>query len=340
VAHDLIPPPSPAGRPDPDAHGPLREPAGGGSGGSGGSGSSQGRGGLWSGEEEATRTRGAAALAAADPASASRPALDEAAAVAGARHVASPYRSRFGFVIGALIGIALAVVGGGILLATWHTGPNVPSGWSAWKPTADDRYAAARQIADHVGPRYRLGDGDQLVAVQAGPLEVANFPLSVALRSSPTGGNIQLLDGKGVMYTLNGLGPRGSIARGTPSEERHLLLRREALELALYTFRYRSDVDMVVALLPPPPPDKSTAATTTANQQTQALFFRPGDLRGELATPLATTIPKRTPRPETLALNGPEAQRIDAITRPNLFLASFQLGQDSHAFLVLDRPPR
>ena len=132
------------------------------------------------------------------------------------------------------------------------------------------------QIADHVGPEYRLGDGDQLVAVQAGPLEVADLPLSVALRSSATGGNIQLLDGKGVMYTLNGLGPRGSIARGTPSEERHLLLRREALELALYTFRYRSDVDMVVALLPPPPPDKGTTATTTARQQTQALVLPAG----------------------------------------------------------------
>jgi hypothetical protein len=333
VANDLIPPPSPAGRPDPDARTPVGGPATDSGSDSGGS------GGLWSGEKEATRRRGAAALAAADPASASRPALDEAAAVAGAERVTAPYRSRFGFLLGALIGIALAVVGGAVVLATWSSGPDVPSGWSAWRPTAHDRYAAAQQIANHVAPRYRLGDGDQLVAVQAGPLEVANFPLSVALRSSPTGGNIQLLDGKGVMYTLNGLGPRGSIARGTPSEERHLLLRREALELALYTFKYRTDVDMVVALLPPAPPDKSTA-TTGSDQQTQALFYRPGDLRSELAVPLTRTIPKRTPRPETLSLNGPEAQRIDALTRPNLFLASFQQGQDAHAFLVLDRPPK
>ena len=92
---------------------------------------------------------------------------------------------------------------------------------------------------------------------------------------------------------------------------------------------------MVVALLPPPPPDKGTTATTTANQQTQALFYRPGDLRGELATPLRSTISARTPRPETLPLSGPEAQRIDALTRSNLFLASFQQGQDAHAFLVL-----
>jgi hypothetical protein len=284
--------------------------------------------------------RGAAALAAADPAAAAAPALDEAAAVARARRASSPYKTRFGFVFGALIGVALAAVSAGVLLAMWSSEDSAPEGWSVWRPTADDRFAAARQIAEHVGPRYRLGDGDQLVAVQSGPLEIANLPLSVALRSAAPGGDIELIEGEGVMYTLNGLGPRGSIIRGTPSEERHLLLRREALELALYTFRYRDDVDMVVALLPPPPPPGGTTTSTSpTDQQTQALFFRPGDLRSELNTPLHLTIPPRTPRPETLTLGGPEAQKIEALTRSNLFLASFQQGQDARAFLVLDRPP-
>jgi hypothetical protein len=334
VAGDLIPPPSPAGRPDPDAPAgsretppSRREP------------DRRGGGSLWSGEEEATRTRNAAALAAADPAAAAGPALDEAAAVAGARHVTSPYKSRFGFVMGALIGIALAAVATGALLVAWSSGSSAPSGWSAWKPTADDAVAAAKQIAEHVGPRYRLGDGDQLVAVQSGPLEIANLPFSVALRSAANGGDIELIDGRGVMYTLNGLGPRGSIAGGTPSEERHLLLRREALELALYTFRYRDDVDIVVALLPPAPPERTTTASAQP-QQTQALFFRPGDLAGELDVPLANTIPPRTPRPETLPLGSPEARRIEDLTRSNLFLASFTQGQDASAYLVLDRLPK
>jgi hypothetical protein len=248
----------------------------------------------------------------------------------------SPFRSRFGFLLGALIGVALAAIVGGVLLTTWSSGPSVPAGWSAWKPTADDRFDAVRQIADHVGPLYRLGDGNQLVAVQAGPLEIAHVPLSVALRSSANGGDIQLIDGKGVMFTLNGLGPRGSIARGTPSKERHMLLRREALELALYTFQYRDDVDMVVALLPPAPPGFDPTQT---DSRTQALFFRPGDLRSELNVPLDRTLPPRTPRPETLSLNGAEAHKIEALTRSNLFWASFQQGQDAHAFLVLDRMP-
>jgi hypothetical protein len=334
MAHDLIPPPSPAGRPDPDAPTPGREPSREPPRGSGAS-----QGGLWSGEKEATRLRGAAALAAADRAAAARPAVAEADAVAGAVAVPSPYKSRFGFVLGALIGVVIATVAAGVLLATWSSGSSAPQGWSAWHPTADDDVKAAEQIADHVGREYRLGDGDQLVGVRAGPLEIAGLPFSVALRSSATGGDVQFIDGKGVMYTLNGLGPRGSILGGTPSEERHLLLRREALELALYTFRYREGVDIVVALLPPPPPDESVAATTEP-PPTQALFFRPGDLRAQLDVPLRHTIPAKTPRPETFSLDGIEARRIEDLTRSNLFLASFQQGQDARAYLVLDRLPK
>ena len=97
--------------------------------------------------------------------------------------------------------------------------------------------------------------------MQAGPLEVFDVPLEVALRTAPQGGDIDFVDGNGLMYTLNGLGPKGSVRGGKPSEERHLLLRREALELALYTFRYVEDVDLVVALLPP---RKMTAAEEKA----------------------------------------------------------------------------
>jgi hypothetical protein len=142
------------------------------------------------------------------------------------------------------------------------------------------------------------------------------------------------------MYTLNGLGPKGSVRGGKPSEARHLLLRREALELALYTFRYVEDVDLVVALLPPKPPEKKKDGTTatTEDTPTQALFFRPGDLEPQLEIPLRATIPATTPRPETIP--AAESRRIDALTRGNLFLASFQQGQDQKAFLVLDRLPR
>ena len=246
--------------------------------------------------------------------------------------------------LGALLGIAVATLAIGAAVYVGTTGNNgAPDGWSAWKPDSEDGADAAKQIATHVGRKYRLANGNQIVGVQGGPLEVFDVPLEVALRTAPQGGNIDFIDGNGLMYTLNGLGPRGSVRGGKPSEARHLLLRREALELALYTFRYVKDVDLVVALLPPKPPeekktkDGTAAASSADDSPTQALFFRPGDLEPQLEIPLGATIPPQTPRPETIA--GAEARRIDALTRGNLFLASFQQGQDQKAFLVLDRLP-
>ena len=237
-------------------------------------------------------------------------------------------------------------VGGDVRSVTWLAGRMV--GYAAMAPQRvdlSDRIEDPERRAaeeDRVMERfaklgYRLGDANQLVAIQSGGLEIAGRPLSVALRAAPVGGDIHLLEGHGVMYTLNGLGPNGSIKTGEPSEERHLLLRREAVELTLYTFRYAEDVDMVVTLLPPRPPAKGEPASATPVPPVQALFFRPGDLAGELDVPLAATIPPATPRPETFPKTGPEAQRIETLTGSNLFTATFQQDQDASAFLVLER---
>jgi hypothetical protein len=246
-------------------------------------------------------------------------------------------------VLGALIGIAIATlaVGAAVYVGT-DANNGAPKGWSTWKPDTDDGVKASHEIATHVGRKYRLDDGNQIVGVQGGPLEVFDVPLEVALRTAPQGGDIDFINGKGLMYTLNGLGPKGSVRGGKPSEARHLLLRREALELALYTFRYVKNVDLVVALLPPKPPTKTknkdgTTTTSTEDSPTQALFYRPGDLEPQLEIPLRATIPAKTPRPDTIP--AAESRRIDALTRGNLFLASFQQGQNQKAFLVLDRLP-
>jgi hypothetical protein len=338
MARDLIPPPSPAGRPGSSAEAErerareLEEQR------------QKQRGGLWhhSPEEKATSHAGADALAA-----------DGSPATAGTAGPTSradtPFRSRFGLVLGALLGLAIATVaiGAAVYVGT-GSGNGAPDGWSGWKPTTDDGAQAAKQIAEHVGHKYRLSDGSQIVGVQGGPLQInalgLTVPLSIAMKTAPQGGDINFIDGKGLLYTLNGLGPKGSVRGGKPSAQRLLLLRREALELALYTFRYVSNVDEVVALLPPPPPAKATAkkgaaaAAAPASDKPTALFFRPGDLAPQLEIPLGATIPPRTPRPETIP--APEAHRIDALTRGNLFQASFQQGQDQKAYLVLDRFPQ
>ena len=52
---------------------------------------------------------------------------------------------------------------------------------------------------------------------------------------------------------LCGLGSECSIATGTRDRARERLVRREALELALYTFKYVPSVNAVIAYMPPPP---------------------------------------------------------------------------------------
>ncbi len=176
-----------------------------------------------------------------------------AAPAVAASHAEPPHAPRFQFLTGALIAIAVAaVVGAGLLVFGGSDSGqrSQASGWSSWEPNGDK--TGTQQIADHTGGQYRLPDGHQLVLVEGGPMEVAGLPLTVALRQAPAqGGDIKLFEDKGVLYRLCGLGPNCAIASGKPSRRRHLLLRREALELALYSFRYLDGVKQVVVLMPP-----------------------------------------------------------------------------------------
>lgn len=244
-----------------------------------------------------------------------------------------PQAARFQFVLGAMIavavagllllGIALVDSNGSNTQTISITGPQ----WSAWAPH-EGGIDGPTQIAEHVGAQYKGKDGRQLVAVTGGPLEVAGLPLTVALRQTALqGGRIQLFDGKGVLYRLCGLGEKCAIASGKPSTERHLLLRREALELALYSFRYLKGVNQVVVFMPP----------KKGEDPSQALFFRPQDVAQELGRPLSATLPGRTPTVSSVTTS-PNAALIDKLTFQSLFQFSLtQANQDARAFLVLDK---
>jgi hypothetical protein len=204
----------------------------------------------------------------------------------------------------ALIGIgAGAIATVALLLGTQRDGgPALAANWSQWQPGTARMVEGAREIADHVGPRYRLDDGERLAAVRSTPLD-----LGVAVR--PSGGEIQLLEGDGLMFELD----------GPPAEDHGRLLLREALELALYSFRYLDDVTMVAVRLP----------------QSKAVFYRPGDLLDELQIPLDRTLSPRTPRPSTMG--EAEAARVDSLTLRNLFLASVRR-LEGERYLVLVEP--
>ena len=135
-----------------------------------------------------------------------------------------------------------------------------------------------------------------------------------------------------------------------PSKARHRLLRREALELALYSFRYLPDVTMVVTLLPPAPAkaerigaarrQKAASPRRTRPSRAvsaQALFYRPGDLEPQLAGPAALHDGARGRRRST-GSPARRRSRIDSLTMSNLFECERAQGQDGRAYLVLERP--
>src|SRR4051812_7819578 len=230
----------------------------------------------------------------------------------GGPRVPPPHASRFNFLYGALAALGIAAVAAAVVALAGggrHDEASLVS-WSSWRPT-DSAVGGANQIADHVEGRYRLS-GRQLVQVKASGLDFEGVPLTVALRETPAqGGDIRVFDGDGLIYRLCGLGANCAIDFGKPSTQRLLLLRREALELALYSFRYL-DVDQVVVFMPPAPKAKPS----------QAVFFRRGDVARQLARPLTASLGARTPSVRTIT-RAADTSLVDRLTG----LFSFSLTQ-------------
>lgn len=235
------------------------------------------------------------------------------------------YRLHFG--VGYLaLGVVLGAAAVGLAFFL-SSGTKSVGNWSSWQPSIDGE-PGAHQIAQHVGHVYRLPGGQQLVTVLASGPTVQDLPLrAVAVRPPATerASDISIYNAKGgIMYILCGLGANCAISTGKASLERARLLRREGLELALYTFRYGGDVSSVTAFLPP------KAGSTT----TYTLFFRKSDLREQLRQPLAETIPP-VPRITPDTLKPAEAKRIDALTGNHVYEYKFQQAGDGSPILVL-----
>jgi hypothetical protein len=255
----------------------------------------------------------------------------QTAAGPSARPPAAPtphlHRQRFLVAYG-LLAIALGAAAAGVVVALGATrGHTAP--WSAWRPTAGG-LSAARQIAQHVSPTYRLPGGGQLVDVIAKAPSVSpgsqTIPVHyIAIRGTKGKGDqiIDVSSSNSVMFSLCGLGPSCAIATGTASVARGRLVRREILELALYTFKYAGGIDNVIAFMPP----KKGAAPQ------YVVYLRKPDLTAQLREPLTATLATKTPLPN--AIPAREVSLVDATTESRLYSFTLSQAQQGDAILVL-----
>ena len=263
---------------------------------------------------------------------------EQALVLARRRAEAKVPRHRFGL---AYLLLA-ALLGAGVGLFVVFLSDNGSSGgqkWSTWKPTQSG-VQRLDEIAKNVGREYALPNGRQLVGVLSTPPVVQGQQTPVPLRAIAvrTGLAGETSDdasfygaGDAWAYVLCGFGNSCAIAEGKPSVQRYDLLRREALELALYTFKYDKSIQSVLAYMPP-------AQNANANGQSTSslIFLRRKDLKGALSDPLRTTIapPKTNIKPGQMT--AAELARVRRLTDSRVFNFNFQQLADGTAIVVLD----
>jgi hypothetical protein len=240
---------------------------------------------------------------------------------------AQPHRGRFAVIYGVLALTLAAAVAGIVVFAGRSIDPG-PT-WSSWKPSGGGQ-GAAKQIAAHVSRSYRLPSGKQLVDVIAKAPSVSpsnqQIPIHYVVVRGTKGAEDKIVpvsSGDSVMYSLCGLGTSCSIASGKPSVERGTIVRRQILELALYTFKYVDGMKSVIAFMPP----------ALGTQPQYVVYLEKTDVEDNLKTPLLRTLGRKVPLPSTITRR--EQQTIDATTEARVYKFSLSQAQQGDAILVL-----
>jgi hypothetical protein len=240
------------------------------------------------------------------------------------------YRGRFGAFY-FLLAIAAGAALGSLVVLLERGSPAPAPAWSSWEPQGSAERKAA-QIADRVSTPYRLPSGNPLVGVTyAGPPTIAGpdgspLQLRALAVQNPTSTGAEDIDAipsaSNVMYVLCGLGPACSIPEGRPSDARGQLLRREALELALYSFRYIEGIESVIVMLPP----------RADGQNATAVFLERSDVRAALEEPLSQTLTAPLV-PGVGEITAEEGRTIDRFTKSRVY-AYRPLQQQDGAFVL------
>jgi len=253
------------------------------------------------------------------------------------------YHFRFSLVYALLAAVAAASIAALVVVVTRPDAKKAQS-CSKFEPTGS-AIARTRQIATKVSGEYKLQTGHKLAAVVPSPLETTRFlqadsgPVSVEVPISTlavqpdvsTGkheeGDYKLYSaGTTVAYQMCGFGTtaQNCAITGTATNARGQLLRREALELALYTLKYVPGTNAVLTYLPP--------RADQAAPPTSGLVAR-SDVKQILDRPLTRTL---TPRSIELGDKPADFTEVDRLTLPRLYTYDYQtLPGDGTAILVL-----
>jgi hypothetical protein len=226
--------------------------------------------------------------------------------------------------------LAIMIVFAGLVgLFAYMIGRSDSEPWSPFKPKGEG-LARATNIANRVAPRY-VHEGRPIAFVEAQPPLVGNTAIDVIAvarnTSQGVGGGfrqVQLQPASNtLLYVFCGSGQDCSIP-GQPSVERGRLLRRESLELALYTFKYFDNIDSVVTLLPP------------RGNVIPAVWLRKPALNNLLDRPLKETLPGNPPfRAESLV----DGETVERLTAHRFFPSYFQPLPNGRLMLRLGGPP-
>ena len=230
-----------------------------------------------------------------------------------------------GFLAANLV-VAAGFVGVLVLFAFLVTRGTTSTSWSSYKPKGSDVLAKAQNMADHVAPAYKF-NGEPIAVVQAQPLVYQNAIVDgIAFTRQPfrkIGTPIKQFEptDSTVAYVFCGTASRC----GLPSmgaDETVALLRRETLELALYTFKYSPGVTSIVGLLPP------------AGSTNLAIYLRRKNFTSQLSKPLDATLPAH----KVLSYNqlgSVEKATIDRLTMRNTYESQFSQGANGRPILQL-----
>jgi hypothetical protein len=265
----------------------------------------------------------------------------------GSDHDAVPHSRKFRAVTTALIGVAVASLAVAVAIAVnGSRSASTAGSWSSWSPQGQG-LQGAQEIADYLAPYYRATPAEQLAVVTAVNLNSGSNPLQVAIpssgSSSTSGSLVPLPSSSTILYNLCGVGSKDcSIGVGQPSSNRLLLLRREGLELALYTFKYISGISTVVAILPPGHTVQGCTGicakpqeNTTTKPLDVALAFDRSELQPWLSRPLRATLPEELPPTVSQIPSSPEAELVSILTAHGLFSEHAEQAQSGSTVLAL-----